>query len=41
MLVPLRATLTVEPVNESLLIVICPLVAPVDVGRNRTCSDTA
>ena len=41
MLVPLRATTAVEPVDESLLIVICPLAAPVDVGRNCTCSVTA
>jgi len=40
-LVPLRATIAVEPVDESLLIVICPLAAPVDVGRNRTCNVTA
>ena len=38
MLVPLRATTAVEPVAESLLIVICPLAVPVDVGRNCTCS---
>jgi hypothetical protein len=37
-LVPLRATIAVEPVDESLLIVICPLAAPADVGRNCTCS---
>ena len=37
-LVPLRATTAVEPVDESLLIVICPLAVPVDVGRNCTCS---
>ena len=41
MLVPLRATTAVEPVAESLLIVICPLAAPVDVGWNCTCSVTA
>jgi hypothetical protein len=28
----------VEPVEESLLIVICPLEAPVAVGRNWICS---
>jgi hypothetical protein len=39
--VPLRATTVVEPVDESLLIVICPLAAPVDVGRYCTCSVTA
>ena len=38
MLVPLRATTAVEPVDESLLIVICPLTAPADVGRYRTCN---
>ena len=38
MLVPLRATTAVEPVDESLLIVICPLAVPVDAGRNCTCS---
>jgi hypothetical protein len=36
MLVPLRATTAVEPVDESLEIVICPLVVPVDVGWNCT-----
>ena len=41
MLVPLKATTAVEPVDESLLIVICPLAAPVDVGRNCTCNVTA
>jgi hypothetical protein len=35
-LVPLRATTAVEPVDESLLIVICPLAVPVNVGRNCT-----
>jgi len=40
-LVPLRATTAVEPVDELLLMVICPLAAPVDVGRNCTCSVTA
>jgi hypothetical protein len=28
----------VEPVAESLLIVICPLAVPVEVGRNCSCS---
>jgi hypothetical protein len=37
-LVPLRATTVVETVDELLLIVICPLVVPTDVGRNFTCS---
>jgi hypothetical protein len=37
-LVPLRATTVVEPVDESLLIVICPLAAPADVGRYCTCN---
>ena len=41
MLVPLRATTAVEPVDELLLIVICPLAVPVDVGRNCTCNVTA
>jgi hypothetical protein len=40
-LVPLKATTAVEPVDESLLIVICPLTAPVDVGRNCTCNVTS
>ena len=35
---PLRATTVVEPVDESLLIVICPLAAPVAVGRYCTCN---
>jgi hypothetical protein len=39
--VPLRATTAVLPVDELLLIVICPLAAPVDVGRNCTCNATA
>ena len=38
MLVPLRATTAVLPLDESLLIVICPLAVPADVGRNCTCS---
>ena len=37
-LVPLRATTAVEPVDELLLIVICPLAAPVAVGRYCTCN---
>ena len=37
---PLRATTTEEPVDELLLIVICPLVTPVNVGRNWTCNVT-
>jgi hypothetical protein len=37
-LVPLRATTAVLPLDELLLIMICPLAAPVAVGRNRTCS---
>jgi hypothetical protein len=40
-LVPLRATTAVEPVDELLLIVIWPLAAPVNVGLNCTCSVTA
>jgi hypothetical protein len=36
--VPLRATTVVEPVDESLPIVICPLAAPVPVGLNCTCN---
>ena len=35
-LVPPRATTAVEPVEESLLIVICPLAVPVVVGWNCT-----
>jgi hypothetical protein len=31
----------VEPVDESLLIVICPLATPVSAGLNCTCSVTA
>jgi hypothetical protein len=37
-LVPLRAAAAVEPVDESLLIVIWPLAVPVVVGLNWTCS---
>jgi hypothetical protein len=37
-LVPLRATTAVAPLDELLLIVICPLAAPGDVGSNCTCS---
>ena len=37
-LVPLRVTCAVEPVDESLLIVIWPLADPVAVGRNCTCN---
>jgi hypothetical protein len=33
-LVPLRSTTVVAPVDESLLIVICPASDPVVVGRN-------
>jgi hypothetical protein len=40
-LVPLKATTTVLPVDELLVIVICPLAAPVAAGRNCTCSVTA
>jgi hypothetical protein len=39
-LVPLRVTCAVEPVDESLLIVIWPLDVPVAVGRNCTCNVT-
>jgi len=35
--VPLKATTAKLPVLELLLIVICPLVAPVTVGRHCTC----
>jgi hypothetical protein len=37
-LVPLRATTAVLPLDELLLIVICPLAAPAAVGRYCTCS---
>jgi hypothetical protein len=37
-LVPLRMTCSVEPVDESLLIVTWPLTVPVTVGRNCTCN---
>jgi hypothetical protein len=37
-LVPLKATIAVEPVDELLVIVIWPLAVPVDVGLNCTCS---
>jgi hypothetical protein len=40
-LVPLRATTTVLPLAELLLIVICPLAAPVAVGRYCTCNVAA
>ena len=33
-LVPPRVTCAVEPVDESLVIVICPLADPVAVGKN-------
>jgi hypothetical protein len=36
--VPLKATLAVPPVIELLLIVSCPVTAPVAVGLNWTCS---
>src|SRR5207253_2096056 len=36
-----RATTAVEPVDESLLIVICPLAVPVAAGLNCTCNVTA
>ena len=38
MLVPLRATTAMLPLDESLLIVICPLAAPVAAGLYCTCS---
>jgi hypothetical protein len=38
--VPLRAAAAVPPVVELLLMVICPLAAPVVVGSNWTCSVT-
>jgi hypothetical protein len=40
-LVPLRPTTVVEPVDESLFIVISPLAAPADAGRNCTWNVTA
>jgi hypothetical protein len=40
-LVPLKATTAVELVDESLPIVICPLAAPLDIGRNCTCNVTS
>jgi hypothetical protein len=39
-LVPLKVTAAVPPVEESLLIVISPLAGPVAVGSNWTCSVT-
>ena len=39
-LVPLRFTTVVVPVEELLLIVTCPVAAPVTVGRNCTCNVT-
>jgi hypothetical protein len=36
--VPLRATTVVLPVDELLLIVICPLAVPAAVGRYCTCN---
>ena len=38
MLVPFRATTVVLPVDELLLIVICPFADPAVVGRNCTCN---
>src|SRR5438270_886332 len=35
--VPPRATTAVQPVDELLSMVICPLAVPVTVGRNCTC----
>jgi hypothetical protein len=40
-LVPPKVTCAVEPVDESLLIVIWPLAVPITVGRNCTCTVTA
>jgi len=40
-LVPLRVTTAVLPVEELLLIVIWPAAVPVDVGKNCTCNVTA
>jgi hypothetical protein len=37
-LVPFRATTVALPVDESLLIAICPLADPAVVGRNCTCN---
>jgi hypothetical protein len=37
-LVPLRATTLVLPLDELLLIIICPLAAPVAVGSNWICN---
>jgi hypothetical protein len=39
-LMPPSATVAMEPVDELLLIVICPLAVPVAVGRNCTCKVT-
>jgi hypothetical protein len=36
-LVPLKATVAVLPVDELLLMVSCPLAVPVAVGLNCTC----
>ena len=36
--VPLRATMAVLPLDESLVMLICPLAAPVVAGRNFTCN---
>ena len=38
MLVPLKATIAVFPLDELLLIESCPVAAPVAVGSNCTCS---
>jgi hypothetical protein len=38
--VPPRVTAVEPPVDELLVIVICPLADPVAVGKNRTCSVT-
>lgn len=38
MLLPSSATVAVEPADELLLIVICPLAVPVAVGKNCTCN---
>src|SRR5215475_2621104 len=38
-LVPVNVTTAVPPVDEVLLMVNCPVTAPVTVGLNRTCSD--
>ena len=38
MLIPVKVTSAVLPLEESLLIESCPVAVPVDVGSNCTCS---